>query len=485
MSPPRILLITIHAARMPGSGGNVRAHFFIRTAASLGDVTLVALCGPGGHERVPEEVASVCKRVIEPSQFKGQAVQQAKSKSRLAAWLRTIRVLVFPWWNHWQDFLAYCVQHCAATRPDIDHSSGRPWKKFLPKMVQAEYNFLARWHCVPALTCAAYWSTFFYLYPHLKSVLQQEEFDAIWVEDVYAYPFAEIILRQPGNVRLPVICNSYNIETFVCERMANSAKDRFLRRYWHRESKSLRWMESRAYERSSLVFVCSQEDEQLGRQLVPAGNFQVVGNGVDLNYFQAMNSIAVAEQPTLLFTGTFGYGPNREALKYFVESVFPLIRKQQPDVRFVFAGAQAKEASLDFGLQDSAIECVSDPVDIRPCFRAAWVFVVPLLAGGGTRLKILEAMAMGVPVVSTHLGAEGLGCVHGDQLLMVDAKDPEGFADSVVCLLRNRELRNKRAQRAASWVKDHYDWQLLCQKAGAALLTNAIFVTAPGAAGES
>ena len=131
----------------------------------------------------------------------------------------------------------------------------------------------------------------------------------------------------------------------------------------------------------------------------------------------------------------------------------------KPEVKFVFAGSQAKQAKRDLSIDDEAIECVSDPADIRPCFQAAWVFVVPLLVGGGTRLKILEAMSMGVPVVSTSVGAEGLGAENGMHLLIADT--PQEFADAVVRLLNDSALQSRMKTVAAEWVRTRYSWESL------------------------
>ena len=132
---------------------------------------------------------------------------------------------------------------------------------------------------------------------------------------------------------------------------------------------------------------------------------------------------------------------------------------QRPDVRFVFAGSKASAAWREHANGDSTIECISDPVDIRPCFREAWIFVVPLLVGGGTRLKILEAMAMEVPIVSTSIGAEGIDCVDGEHILLADS--PQTFADAVVRILEDQEFGERLKQNASQWVRNRYSWKSL------------------------
>lgn len=467
MSSKEILLITIHAARMPGIGGEVRAHYFIQAAAELGNVTLVSLCGAQPDHQVPQSLATICQQVIQPSSPAQPMVKSVVSKSRLAAWRRTLLTVFCPWRNQWQDFLRFCVQYCNPPKTVSGQQSERSGRRLLTAVLRLEYRLLAERFRLPPYACAAYGANFDQLWPAIQECLRQKAFDTVWVEDVFAYPFAEKILSQLDVPSVSVICNSYNIETYVFERTA-AADSVQARRHWELQSHVTRSMEKRAYGRSDLVFTCSEQDSQLGRTLVPEGNFRVVANGVNVDYFRPDRSVSRADRPTLLFTGGFGYGPNREALKYFVRQILPLIKTQRDDLRFVFAGAQASAAWRDHGLRDLTVECVSDPADIRPCFQQAWVFVVPLLVGGGTRLKILEAMAMEVPVVSTSVGAEGLDCIDGLHLLLADS--PQAFADAVIRLLNDQELSQRMKQSAGEWVRNRYSWKslspMIVQKVG-------------------
>ena len=459
MTPPNILLVTIHAARMPGIGGEVRAHYFIRAAAKFGRVTLVSLCGSAIQQQVPHSLVELCARVIQPSSSEANGLLTERRKGRFFSWFQTITTLVFPWRNHWQNFLRYCVQFCGPPRDVTSGAKKRLGQRILQTVLRWQYQIFAKAFGLPPITCAAYVPAFERLWPEIQNCLRGTKLDVIWIEDVFAYPFAERILSESGNSSIRVICNSYNIETFVFERTALASESPQVRRHWYSQSHITRRMEVAVYRRSHLIFVCSEQDRELGLKLVPAGNFQVIGNGVNIDYFCSDPNVPKAKSPTLLFTGGFGYGPNPEALKFFVQQVLPLVRMVKPEVKFVFAGSQAKQAKHDLSIDDEAIKCVSDPADIRPCFQAAWVFVVPLLVGGGTRLKILEAMSMGVPVVSTTVGAEGLGAENGTHLLIADT--PQEFADAVVRLLNDSALQNRIKTVAAEWVRTRYSWESL------------------------
>jgi glycosyltransferase involved in cell wall biosynthesis len=454
----KILLVTIHAGSMPGSGGNVRSHFFIRTACALGDVTLVSLCSATG-QTVDPQIRSLCTAVF-GGVGNGERTPPRQPSGRFAALWNLLIVLLMPWRRQWCDFVAYCVQHCGS-----NEHGGR--KRLLSAILSREYWLLNRMGFLPPLLCAAYWNTFQQIKQQMLDLVRDDEhgaqFDCLWVEDVYAYPFARHLERSLG-VKIPLsICNTYNMEWSVFQRLAESAATPGLKSHLLSQSRAMLRMEKVAYSQSDLTFVCSTEDAVVGKSIAADGEFRVVGNGVDLQYFAAAGQATDAEAPLLLLTGTFGYGPNRQATEFFAKQVLPLIRRTLPGVRFLIAGGQARTAWAQLGLAACGVEFDSDPADIRPAFRQATVFVVPLLSGGGTRLKILEAMAMGVPIVSTTIGAEGLGCRSDEQLLLADGA--EAFAAAVVRMLQQPSLQKALCQNAAEWIKTRYDWKLLCAQA--------------------
>jgi glycosyltransferase involved in cell wall biosynthesis len=221
-------------------------------------------------------------------------------------------------------------------------------------------------------------------------------------------------------------------------------------------------MERQAFSLCRLVVVCSEEDAAAVRRLSPEAPVLVVGNGVDTGYFRRDPQALHAAQPTLLFTGTFGYGPNREGLAWFVSKVWPLVKRELSSCHFVAAGRGAADAVKTHASGIPGIVALSDPEDMRPAFEEAWVVVVPLLTGGGTRLKILEAMAMECPVVSTSLGAEGIPMESGRQGLLADS--PEAFAVSVVGLLKDEQTRGEIAKAALGFAQEQYDWKRLTRE---------------------
>ena len=450
MKRPRILLVTIHPCRMPGSGGSVRAHFFLRAAAAIGDVTVLTLCAATGQQ-FDDSLTAVCEQVI------GGVSQQNTSGPGSGS---AITVLAAPWCREWADFVACCVQHCG-TAMRLTAAGWRKW--LLSRLLLAEHGLLLKLGMLPPLACLTWFSEFRRLETCVLAAEAGRQFDILWVEDVFSWPFAAALLQSLQQPPGTVFCNTYNIESVVAARLSQTATDRVSACMARRNMRQLADMERHAYERAGLTFVCSDHDLMLGQQLAPAGRFAVVGNGVDLSYFRAVETRGSGAAPVLLLTGTFAYGPNLQAAAWFAGEVLPLVRQAIPGASFVIAGQRAGLAAMELAASGLTVDCVSDPIDMRPCFQGAAVFVVPLLVGGGTRLKILEAMAMGIPVVSTTIGAEGLGVTHRQQLLLADS--PADMAAAVVQLARDADLAENLRSRALEWVQQHYDWQLLCARA--------------------
>jgi glycosyltransferase involved in cell wall biosynthesis len=181
----------------------------------------------------------------------------------------------------------------------------------------------------------------------------------------------------------------------------------------------------------------------------------VIENGVDCDKLRPLPAPSGCE---VLFTGILRYPPNSDAVIQFARKVLPLVRRMRPDVRFVVVGRNAPE-DVRFLAEHGLIELHEDVPDIAPFYRRARATVVPLRAGGGTRLKILEAMAVGRPVVSTPIGCEGRGVKDENQLLIADG--PDAMAENLLRILNTPALASELSSRARSWVEQRHDWRLL------------------------
>jgi sugar transferase (PEP-CTERM/EpsH1 system associated) len=206
--------------------------------------------------------------------------------------------------------------------------------------------------------------------------------------------------------------------------------------------------------------VCSDDDARWLSALGVRTGSVVVPNGVDLSFFQAAR--VLASEPRLMFVGTLDYDPCEKGVWYFCNEILPLIRARLPEARFVAVGRNPSARLRAMAGPERGIEFTGRVEDLRPLVHQSRVFVVPLLSGSGTRLKILEGMAMGVPVVSTSIGAEGIVGVDGEHLRIAD--DPRAFAQAVLELLRDDPLAQRLRARGRELVERHYSWQSACAR---------------------
>jgi glycosyltransferase involved in cell wall biosynthesis len=225
-------------------------------------------------------------------------------------------------------------------------------------------------------------------------------------------------------------------------------------RYWLTFWKYRRY-EARVYSYFDACTMVSEIDASAARQLLPNPPLiRVVPNCVDLEYY-ACNAFMPQPQ-TLIFNGSLTYSVNLEAIRYFLREIWPLIRAQAPNARLRITGRTTESAATEFSLDGITLTGFLD--DIRPAVGSSWVCVVPLRSGSGTRLKVLEAMALGTPVVSTAKGAEGLDVTHGENILIAD--EPAEFARHTLAVLNDIQLRTHLATNARRLVETTYDWKL-------------------------
>lgn len=271
--------------------------------------------------------------------------------------------------------------------------------------------------------------------------------DAIVVE------FAQMgYLRFPDDV--PVVLDAHNVEYEIVERLAKIDGSLSRRVYSRINARKLRQEEAMLVARADGVAATSERDAALLARLAPGSRPVIVPNGVDCETF-APHSTDVND-PSVLFFGSMDYYPNTDAALHFAREIWPALRRTHPALTFEIAGRRPPGSVLE--LESTEGIHVSGLVeDIRHSIACATVVVVPLRAGSGTRLKVLEAMAMGKPVVSTRLGIEGLDVEDGVHLQVAD--DPRQFADAVSRLLESPAERQRMGRAARELVERQYDWR--------------------------
>ena len=272
---------------------------------------------------------------------------------------------------------------------------------------------------------------------HIEAVQQavddlcsMDHYDAVIFESVYMADY-----RFPEGTR--VIIDQHNIEYELLYRTYQHEKS-FARKWYNWwESIHLKPVELERCRKAHGVLVTSEREALLLKSLVSESVIAVVPNGVDTETFQRVSQEEQVPD-RIIFTGSMNYYPNINAVLRFARECWPLIRLKAPNVTWQIVGQNPPSEVLDLGKQPGISVTGSVP-DVKPYLAAATVAIAPLHIGSGTRLKILEAMAMGKAVVSTSLGCEGLAVVSGKHLIVAD--QPEMFADAVVDLLQNAEQR--------------------------------------------
>ena len=204
----------------------------------------------------------------------------------------------------------------------------------------------------------------------------------------------------------------------------------------------------------SACTVVSNNEKKMLNGMVPGYNpIEVIPNGVDLDFYREFHTKPNRDQ--LIFTGSFTYRPNYEAMDWFVKSVFPKIRSQVPEVQLIITGDSSNRQLPD----TNNVRLTGYVDDIRPLIASSWISLVPIFTGGGTRLKILEAFALRTPVIATSKGAEGLDVRNNVHLLIADS--PDEFAEQTLRLLRDEELRELLVSNAYQLIEEEYDWRVI------------------------
>jgi glycosyltransferase involved in cell wall biosynthesis len=237
--------------------------------------------------------------------------------------------------------------------------------------------------------------------------------------------------------------------------MRDTARGKMARAYFGGQWRRMLHFERTAAAGFDGVIGVSDEDCKIMRDELGLKNvLGSVPTGVDADFFQAGT---VPKKPrSVVFLGSMDWMPNIDAVVYFVEAIFPEIKKNAPDVSFTIVGRNPPGSIRSLAEKDPAIRVTGTVPDVRAYVAEAEVVVVPLRVGGGTRIKIFEAMAAGIPVVSTAIGAEGLPVRHGEEVLLADT--PGAFADAVVRLLREPPLREKIGRNGLDLVHEKFGW---------------------------
>jgi polysaccharide biosynthesis protein PslH len=318
-----------------------------------------------------------------------------------------------------------------------------PWREFDPKSIRARFGFLS-------LTPRSLIDTFSSeLAEKITTLINTQQFDLVIASQLSMASY------RPYFRNIPAIFEE--VEIGLTHDKAHTANS--IERLRH----AFTWDKLRIYLSQLLnsFQACTLASEQEYKLLTR--NFtlhnvivEVIPNCVNVNEYENHRATPVPNQ--LIFSGSFRYSPNYEAMLWYIEKVHPQVLEEIPDAHLVITGDHAN-MTLPCARNVSLVGYVDN---IKALTSSSCASVAPLLSGGGTRLKILEAMAMGTPVIATQKGKEGITAQSGEHLLVAD--DPKEFAESVIRILRDKELRQQISSSAQQFVRKNYDWSVIMPK---------------------
>ena len=288
--------------------------------------------------------------------------------------------------------------------------------------------------------------------------LQQEQFDIVEIEGIEMTPYLPIIQAVQPQPR--IIYDAHNAE-WILQKRACFTDIKNPKRWVAALYSWVQWHRLKRYE----AYVLSQVEHTIAMSdpdrialstLRPNTQITVIPNGVDLDFYRGFNGATISHD--IVFTGKMDFRPNIDAALWFGLEVLPRLQEQRPGTTFAVVG-QRPHARLNVLRGIPGITITGQVDDIRPYIAGATVYVAPLRVGGGTRLKLLEAMAMSRPIVATTVGAEGFPVTDGQELFLADT--PDHFGQRVLDLLQSSDLRSQLGQKGFSFARANYDWNSL------------------------
>ncbi|MBA2733599.1 MAG: glycosyltransferase, partial [Acidobacteria bacterium] len=287
--------------------------------------------------------------------------------------------------------------------------------------------------------------------------------------DVLVCDFLMSSINMPPRVSCPTVLFQHNVEAMIWKRHYEVQQNPLKKAYLYGQ-----WRKAVAYERAACqrfdyVVTVSPDDSEMTRTDYEVERVADVATGVDTDYFRP-RGLTEREPHNLVFTGSMDWLPNEDAIRYFTEQIMPIIKRTVPQATLTVVGRNPYKSLTELSRRDPSIIVTGRVEDVRPYMESAAAYVVPLRIGGGTRLKIYEAMAMEKPIISTTIGAEGLPVQNGEHLLLADT--PQAFAAECVRVLKDEDTARELGSRAAKIVREQFGWDKvaanfaeLCQRA--------------------
>ncbi len=301
------------------------------------------------------------------------------------------------------------------------------------------------------------------LYKNQVGDLQRAVLKKLNVE-TYNFCIADFLFAVPNvplNASIPTIFFAHNVEYMIWKRLCSNESNPFKRVLLELEWRKMRNFELSVCKKAEMTIAVSQEDCDQLSVSAPGCAISAIPTGVDIEYFRPTDVLFKGKPFELVFTGSMDWHPNEDAMLYFIDAILPLVRNSIPQVTLTIVGRNPGRKIYD-AASKADVHVTGTVDDIRPYVDQAALYIVPLRIGGGTRLKIFEALAMGKAVVSTTIGAEGLPLEEGKHIVRAD--DARSFADKVVMLLKDRKQRRALGMAGQQLMEEKYSWSTVANE---------------------
>ena len=279
--------------------------------------------------------------------------------------------------------------------------------------------------------------------------------------DLAICDFVQSALMFKHVVGVPTVLFQHNVESVIIRRQVDRATNPLIRFFWWLQWKKMLRFEAKACHRFNRVIAVSQKDRQQFESLYGLDNVSEIPTGVDIDYFKPMPDM-VEKPHSMVFCGSMDWLPNVDAMDFFIKSVFPKIKSEVPDATLTIVGRNPPTSLRRLAEASSSVDLTGWVEDTRPHIARCSVVIVPIRIGGGTRMKIYEAMAMGKAIVSTTIGAEGLPVSIGRNIVIAD--EIKDMAIKVIDLFTNRDNREFIGDNALTFVRQHFAWSSVADK---------------------
>jgi len=291
----------------------------------------------------------------------------------------------------------------------------------------------------------------------IGNFIENRNIDIIHIDTI---GLANYIWKYKKLFRFSIILNHHNIESHLMLRRAKQEKNFFKKMYFYNEGRKLYLFEKILCPYFNSNIVVSELDKVRLLENASNAKIEVVPNGVDIFYFRSTK--INPQKCSIIFSGSLNWYPNENGILWFIEKVWAIIKKEIPNASLTIAGKNPTLKIKEKANKDPSIKVTGFVDDIRPFLDQAEVYICPILDGGGTKIKLLDAMAMGKAIVSTSIGAEGLLIKDGKNILIAD--NPMEFARQVIKIIKNQKLRRILGLNARKLVEKNYSWGTIANK---------------------